>query len=752
MTGNLYFLKTHNVASAHIEVHRATAASGYQQLDLHAASAFAAGDADNGTWTIGSGGDLYLIKTQNVASGHIEVHRATAASGYQQLDLHAASAFAAGDADNGTWTIGSGGDLYLIKTQNVASGHIEVHRATAASGYQQLDLHAASGFAAGDADNGTWTIGSGGDLYLIKTQNVASGHIEVHRATAASGYQQLDLHAASGFAAGDADNGTWTIGSGGDLYLIKTQNVASGHIEVHRATAASGYQQLDLHAASAFAAGDADNGTWTIEFQATGDPQLQIRHRLNAQETLGVEAQLEAPTRPYTLEMQGDGNLVLYRADVGRARWASNTAGHAGATAIMQTDGNLVVYEDGTALWSSGTGGHLGAYLELQDDGNLVIYGAQRSVLWASGTVEPDALIAKPAIVTVQSGAQRLGVIFVRGIDSTLWVRRVGAPGNEWKQVDPTLITSAPSAVSYSVGSRIDVFARGRDGDLLHGTLMGEWSGWQSLGGQLTSDPSAVASTGNRLDVYARGVDGSLMHTRFDGQWRGWVSHGGQLRSAPSAVYVGNGPDGDVQVFAVGTDQGVWQRSMHGWFSLGGNTRTSPTALSADHGHIELVSLHTDGKIYRRQYDAAQWSPWTELGAMPTLSEPQQTVVQPVKISPEGPRVTTATAVRPQAWAYCDRQYAACCDAADEIENEFLRNLQFTICQMAKAKCEAEAAGKSALEWVEQTTEKIGAWIAANAAAIGVALAVVAVVGAIVVCIVCPPAAPVILTTVIIAF
>lgn len=38
------------------------------------------------------------------------------------------------------------------------------------------------------------------------------------------------------------------------------------------------------------------------------------------------------------------------------------------------------------------------------------------------------------------------------------------------------------------------------------------WSGWQSLGGIITSDPGAVSWGGNRLDVFARGADSHLWH------------------------------------------------------------------------------------------------------------------------------------------------------------------------------------------------------------------------------------------------
>ena len=54
------------------------------------------------------------------------------------------------------------------------------------------------------------------------------------------------------------------------------------------------------------------------------------------------------------LVMQTDGNLVLYD-EFGRARWSTNTAG-TGKYARMQPDGNFVLYGPGdTAVWSSGT-------------------------------------------------------------------------------------------------------------------------------------------------------------------------------------------------------------------------------------------------------------------------------------------------------------------------------------------------------------------------------------------------------------
>lgn len=59
--------------------------------------------------------------------------------------------------------------------------------------------------------------------------------------------------------------------------------------------------------------------------------------------------------------------------------------------AVMQTDGNLVVYgATGNILWSSGTAGHPGAWLFMQDDGNAVIYSTPyptaKNPIWSSNS------------------------------------------------------------------------------------------------------------------------------------------------------------------------------------------------------------------------------------------------------------------------------------------------------------------------------------------------------------------------------
>ncbi|MEU1514857.1 hypothetical protein ABZ490_22295 [Streptomyces sp. NPDC005811] len=84
------------------------------------------------------------------------------------------------------------------------------------------------------------------------------------------------------------------------------------------------------------------------------------------------------------LTMQTDGNLVIYD-EFNRARWASNTVNR-GWSATLQGDGNFVVYTASlTPVWASNTAGHPGSRLVVQDDGNVVVYDGSQAV-WASGT------------------------------------------------------------------------------------------------------------------------------------------------------------------------------------------------------------------------------------------------------------------------------------------------------------------------------------------------------------------------------
>jgi hypothetical protein len=81
---------------------------------------------------------------------------------------------------------------------------------------------------------------------------------------------------------------------------------------------------------------------------------------------------------------QSDGNVVLYQQGV--ARWSSRTAGRSTGALVMQGDGNLVLYGPFlNAVWSSRTPGLSSAFLAVQDDGNVVLY-SNGQPRWSTGT------------------------------------------------------------------------------------------------------------------------------------------------------------------------------------------------------------------------------------------------------------------------------------------------------------------------------------------------------------------------------
>ncbi len=96
---------------------------------------------------------------------------------------------------------------------------------------------------------------------------------------------------------------------------------------------------------------------------------------------------LRSTNGQFTAVVQSDGNLVVYRAD-GHPLWATGTYGSGeGNFLAMQTDGNLVLYSrTGRPLWATGTvGTGAGDFLPVQNDHNFVLYRANGQALWASG-------------------------------------------------------------------------------------------------------------------------------------------------------------------------------------------------------------------------------------------------------------------------------------------------------------------------------------------------------------------------------
>ncbi len=107
--------------------------------------------------------------------------------------------------------------------------------------------------------------------------------------------------------------------------------------------------------------------------------QPQKRDRLIQGQKLDTNEQLVSGNGVFNAIMQKDGNLVVYHRG-SKAIWASNTYGPNGQWHVtLQTDGNLVVYNpinpgvNENPKWASNSMG-TNCVLTMQDDGNLVLY------------------------------------------------------------------------------------------------------------------------------------------------------------------------------------------------------------------------------------------------------------------------------------------------------------------------------------------------------------------------------------------
>ncbi|MBL8919987.1 MAG: hypothetical protein JNJ54_14070 [Myxococcaceae bacterium] len=97
--------------------------------------------------------------------------------------------------------------------------------------------------------------------------------------------------------------------------------------------------------------------------------------------TLSAGQALASTNGRFRAVMQSDGNFVVYEGS--RATWSTQTAGRTGARAAMQGDGNFVLSVGATPIWSTRTNGRSGAVLTLKDDGALVVLQGGAAV-WSS--------------------------------------------------------------------------------------------------------------------------------------------------------------------------------------------------------------------------------------------------------------------------------------------------------------------------------------------------------------------------------
>jgi len=216
--------------------------------------------------------DLVSVRLRNTGSGRIEVHTLTAASGYTQFSVHAATAMPALAPEAPVQVAiapldGSGNpDLWLIITAGTGTGTTEVHVLSFASGYQAWTMHSGTALAIYPPGVVTYLVGDSrgeGDLVAVMPLVSGSGRTEVHILSRASWWKSFTLHMATPLGLISADNASFGLGTADgdaypDLFLMLRQSSGSGMVEAHALSGASLMTNWVLHSATTLPLGTAN--------------------------------------------------------------------------------------------------------------------------------------------------------------------------------------------------------------------------------------------------------------------------------------------------------------------------------------------------------------------------------------------------------------------------------------------------------------------------------------------------------------
>jgi hypothetical protein len=178
-------------------------------------------------------------------------------------------------------------------------------------------------------------------------------------------------------------------------------------------------------------------------------------------------------------------------------------------------------------------------------------------------------------------------------------------------------IVEDASTFANTFDHTLRVFARGTNGNALNELYWtpGSWN--TGHGGSIVGHPTLTTGPDGNLQLFARGTDSKLYHWAYvPGQ--GWlVEHelmnGPTITGDPSATYFAG--SNTLEVFARGTDNKLrrwaWQPG-NGWIAqgqdLGGNLLGSPAALADPTGTLRVVAVGNDGML--RHWSLAPGGAW----------------------------------------------------------------------------------------------------------------------------------------------
>lgn len=180
-----------------------------------------------------------------------------------------------------------------------------------------------------------------------------------------------------------------TVGTG--IAALCLLGVAAPHYLDHAAAATEATLVSDTAAANTtFTSATSiisSNGDYQLLMEADGN---LVENSLHGISPIEIDYSTDGNSYVGGGNTSAEGNWTVtgsYVGEIVTQIWQSNTVGYTGARAVLQGDGNFVIYSASNAvLWASNTAGHPGSTLAVQDDGNVVLYDGEQA-LWATKTV-----------------------------------------------------------------------------------------------------------------------------------------------------------------------------------------------------------------------------------------------------------------------------------------------------------------------------------------------------------------------------
>jgi hypothetical protein len=218
--------------------------------------------------------------------------------------------------------------------------------------------------------------------------------------------------------------------------------------------------------------------------------------------------------------------------------------------------------------------------------------------------------------------------VFAIGTDSgtytAAWEPSFSDGWHGWWQVQGGVAAPGSSIFGVSRGvDHLDIFTIGTDNGVYTAAWepsFTSWHGWWRLA-NLTVAPGsnvhAVSRSPDHLDVFAVGSDFGIYTTGWSPStgWSTWTRIQGGVAAPGTSVYGVSRSADHLDIFAVGTDHGIytaaWEPSFsdgwHGWWQVQGGVAapgTSVYGVSRSADHLDIFAVGTDHGIY-----TAAWEP-----------------------------------------------------------------------------------------------------------------------------------------------